>query len=413
MFNRAEIVDHQLVDVLRAERAPEGPARDAALPVLDGVEHAPSGHDLLELYDSQVTCRQLDLVAREMRARGESFYTIASAGHEGNAVVGRLLRHTDPAFLHYRSGALMAERARKLPAEHARFIDATLMSLAASRDEPIAGGRHKVWGSRPLWVLPQTSTIASHLPKAVGTALALDRARRIGALHPELARDSVVVCSFGDASANHSTSQGAINAACFATHQRLPVPLLLVCEDNQLGISVPTPSDWIERSLGARPGLSYVQADGLDIVDAYCKTAEAVALCRKRRQPVLLHLRVVRMLGHAGSDMEASYRSIDQIESTERLDPVLATARRLVALRLRTPEQVLARYQEIGAAVRDAATRVARAPRLTSAAEVLEPLAPLDEARVNAQAAASAPVERRREAFGEALPEQGAPKHMA
>jgi hypothetical protein len=43
----------------------------------------------------------------------------------------------------------------------------TVLSQAASAEDPIAGGRHKVWGSVPLWVLPQTSTIASQLPKAV------------------------------------------------------------------------------------------------------------------------------------------------------------------------------------------------------------------------------------------------------
>ena len=67
---------------------------------------------LLELFESQMTSRHLDLIARKLRARDAAFYTIGSSGHEGNAVLGRLTRHTDPAFLHYRSGALMVERSR-------------------------------------------------------------------------------------------------------------------------------------------------------------------------------------------------------------------------------------------------------------------------------------------------------------
>src|SRR5258705_11140571 len=55
-----------------------------------------------------------------------------------------------------------------------------LPSGARSREEPIAGGRHKVFGSHALAIPPQTSTIASHLPKAVGAAVALDRAARLG-----------------------------------------------------------------------------------------------------------------------------------------------------------------------------------------------------------------------------------------
>ena len=43
----------------------------------------------------------------------------------------------------------------------------------ASSEDPISGGRHKVIGSKKLNIPPQTSTIASHLPKAVGTAFSM------------------------------------------------------------------------------------------------------------------------------------------------------------------------------------------------------------------------------------------------
>ena len=42
-------------------------------------------------------------MARVLRVKNKVFYTIGSSGHEGNAMVARLTRHTDPAFLHYRS----------------------------------------------------------------------------------------------------------------------------------------------------------------------------------------------------------------------------------------------------------------------------------------------------------------------
>ena len=51
-----------------------------------------------------------------------------------------------------------------------------LLSFATSREDPISGGRHKVLGSKALMIPPQTSTIASHLPKAVGTAIGIRRA---------------------------------------------------------------------------------------------------------------------------------------------------------------------------------------------------------------------------------------------
>ena len=68
----------------------------------------------VEIFDAQLGSRHLDLAARWLRASGEGYYTIGSVGHEGNAAVAAALRPTDPALLHYRSGAffLRARRAR-------------------------------------------------------------------------------------------------------------------------------------------------------------------------------------------------------------------------------------------------------------------------------------------------------------
>ena len=245
------------------------------------------------IFEAQAGSRWLDVVARELQARGEGFYTIGSAGHESNALVAAELRLTDPALLHYRSGAFYLARAAQLPGSTGvRDVLQGLMGLA---DEPIAGGRHKVFGHRELNVIPQTSTIASHLPRAVGLAMALHRARRVG-VDPGYPTDAVVVCSFGDASANHSTAVGAINTALNASFRGLPVPILFVCEDNGLGISVPTPTGWIERAYGHRPGLRYDPADGSEPAAARAAIADAVTHVRTDREPVFLHLRTVRLL---------------------------------------------------------------------------------------------------------------------
>jgi len=79
-----------------------------------------------------------------------------------------------------------------------------ILSFAASSEDPVSGGRHKVLGGRDIMTSPQTSTIASHLPKAVGAAHSLCLGQG------DLPSDSVILCSFGDASSNHSTAQGAM-----------------------------------------------------------------------------------------------------------------------------------------------------------------------------------------------------------
>ena len=203
--------------------------------------------DLVQLFESQVTSRCLDLASRALASAGKTFYSIGSAGHEGNAAVARVFRKNDLAFLHYRSGAFLIERARKV-AGYTPIWDMAL-SFGACAEDPISGGRHKVIGSKSLFIPPQTSTIASHLPKAVGAAFSVPLSCTLRAKNKELDDDSVVLCSFGDASANHSTAQGAINAACWTSFRKLPLPLIFVCEDNGIGISVRTPVSYTHLTL--------------------------------------------------------------------------------------------------------------------------------------------------------------------
>src|SRR6478609_4487342 len=253
-----------------------------------------------ELLESMLLARHLDVAALDLRVRGAGHYTIGSSGHESNVVLGRLTRVTDPSLLHYRSAALQLERARQAPGvDGVRDI---ALSLVASSEEPVSAGRHKLFGGKALGIIPQTSTIASHLPRALGLAYALSWKRQQGSsAEPE---DAIVLCSFGDASVNHSSALGALNAAGWATHQNLPLPLLFVCEDNGLGVSVRAPSGWTELRLRALPHVRYFSAQGRDLEATYSEARAAVEYCRRARRPAILHLSCVRLLGHAGSDVD-------------------------------------------------------------------------------------------------------------
>lgn len=404
--DRAPLLDRKFLDGV-------GALEDRAPIALDAPVRAGSrltARAAIELFDAQLASRHVDFAARALRARGEGFYTIGSSGHEGNAAVAAALRPTDPAFLHYRSGAFFVARARQVPGQ-TPLLD-LLLSLCASTDDPISGGRHKVFGSHALAIPPQTSTIASHLPKAVGAAVTLDRAARLG-VGGAAPADAIIACTFGDASANHSTATGAINTAAWTSFQHLPVPVLFVCEDNGIGISVRTPVGWIASSYGNRSGLRYVWGDGLDLASAYDAACEAVDHVRSTRRPAFLHLRVVRLLGHAGSDVEQTYRPLVEIEADEAADPLLATARLLVESGARTVEQVRWQYEEVRARVAALADEAARRPRLASAAAVVAPLAPRDPQAIAEEAARPAPAAARAALWGGKLPEDERPGHLA
>ncbi len=125
---------------------PGGPGRpDLAAPVRPGSRL--DGGTLLAIFDSQAESRHLDFASRWMQQQGRGYYTISSAGHEGNAALAAALRPTDPALLHYRSGGFYCARAHQRSGIDP--IQDVLLGVAASADEPIAGGRHKVFGRAP------------------------------------------------------------------------------------------------------------------------------------------------------------------------------------------------------------------------------------------------------------------------
>lgn len=325
-----------------------------------------------ELLESMLLARHLDLAAHELRASGHGHYTICSTGHESNVVLGRLTRLTDPALLHYRSSALVIERARKFSKRD--IVEDIALSLVASAEEPTSGGRHKVFGSRPLGIIPQTSTISSHLPRALGLAVSLDLRARLG-VRRSLPDDSLVIASFGDASVNHSTALGAFNAAGWTAHQNLPAPLLFVCEDNGLGISVRSPPGWVELRLKALPHVRYFTAPGTDLSLVYQAANAAIEHVRTTRRPAVLHLLTERLLGHAGSDVDTAYRTPKEIEAALERDPVLAHALSLLAAGVLSSAELLELDQVLGERVRRAAERAVTRPKLESREQVMSTIA--------------------------------------
>ncbi len=327
---------------------------------------------LRALFAAQLESRHVDFAARWLQSEGKGYYTIGSAGHESNAALGLVTRPDDPALLHYRSGGFYAARAAR--AGRTGSVRDVLLSLTCSSRDPMSGGRHKVFGHPDLHIVPQTSTIGSHLPRAVGLAYSLDLARTLDRSTP-WPDDAIVVCSFGDASVNHSTVTGALNSASYLAHRGLACPVLLVCEDNRIGISTPSPRGWPGAALQSLPGITYLRADGADPSSLLEQTTRAVALVRETRHPAVMHLDAVRLMGHAGSDVEAAYRSRREIVQDYERDPLLGTARCLLAGGHATADQLLEWYEEVRDHVMGEAERVLDEPHLCSADEVMAPLA--------------------------------------
>ncbi len=369
-LDRAKVVNEQFVRCVKNHDFPKANSATSAK------KTQLSDPVLTELFTSQMESRLLDLKARELKHLNQGFYTIASSGHEGNAGVAQALRADDPALLHYRSGAFFMQRSKKALVDDP--IMDQLYSLVAAKACPASGGRHKVFGSEKMNVLAQTSTIASHLPKAVGLAYALSIAKKnqIPPSDLRFAMDSVVLVSFGDGSINHASAQVALNTLGWAKAHQIRMPMVLLCEDNGLSISYPTPKNWVESTMSQRVGIEYLKCDGTNVFDVYVQAQKACVMARKRGQPVFLHMTCKRLMGHAGSDIEFHYLNQEMIEAQERQDPLLHSARSMIEQGLMSDEDILQLYERIRLSVEQKAQAAIKAPKLTTVEDIKASIIP-------------------------------------
>jgi 2-oxoisovalerate dehydrogenase E1 component len=134
-------------------------------------------------------------------------------------------------------------------------------------------------------------------------------------------RDEVVYVSSGEGATSEGEFFESLNTACT---KRLPV--LYLIEDNQYAISVPvevqTAGGSISKLVANYPGLQIEECDGTDPLESYAALSRAVAHCRERKGPALVHAHVTRPYSHSLSDDEKLYRCDEEREDEVRRDPI-------------------------------------------------------------------------------------------
>ena len=256
-----------------------------------------------------------------------------------------------------------------------------MLGVVAAAVEPIAGGRHKVFGRKELAVIPMTSTIASHLPRAVGMALAIDRAARLGVPSPWRTTRS----SSARSATPRSTTRPRRRRSTRRRRSRTRVSRCRCsscARTTGSGSACPTPAGWVESALTAREQIRYEIAYGHDPAEVLGVARELAEWVRERRRPAVLHLRTVRYLSHAGADAEMAYRTPQAIRADYERDPILGTARWLVSAGSATQEELASDYLAARDEVREVALEVAALPQMTTAEQVMAPLAPRSPAVV-------------------------------
>ena len=229
-----------------------------------------------------------------------------------------------------------------------------MLGIVASTEDPIAQGRHKVWGSRPLWVPPQTSTIACHLPKAVGLAFA-SRGRVASACDRACPPTAIVPLLVRRCERKPRTALAAFNAARYAVRSGLPMPVLLSVRGQRHRHQRADARAAGSRNVRDRGRISAISTPTARLDEIWDAVAWRDRACA-RDAPADIPAPADRRdcVGHAGSDVEQTYRSLAEIEAIEAGDPLLRMRRALIETGAAAPESC--------ALVRDTRERVR--PRL-------------------------------------------------
>ena len=347
-----------------------GKAAGAANRSSDGTL-ALSREQWIRFYRTMFLSRRTDDRELLLKKQQKIFFQISGAGHEALlTAAGMAMRPGyDWFFPYYRDRALCLALGQSV-------LDQLLQAVGAGTDTQ-SGGRQMPshWTSKALNLVSPSSATGTQCLHAVGCA---EAGRYFGA-HPDAAKgnygptdyrawkdvqfqgDEVVYTSIGEGSTSQGEFWEALNSA---SNGKLPV--VFVVEDNGYAISTPvetnTPGGNISRLVANFPHFHFAEIDGTDAQASLAAMQEAVAYCRARKGPALVHGHVIRPYSHAQSDDERHYRVREELEADALRDPLGRMQAWLIQEGLLTEEEVNALERDVVEEVRQAADQALAAP---------------------------------------------------
>ena len=297
---------------------------------------------LLEFYESMVTMKLWDQTALRLLQEGRILAGYHSGRGQEAIPAGGVapLRREDYLMYAHRGFGYTIAKGMSLAA---MFGD--LMANTAGTTGGLGAGIPH-FADPELGILGQGGTLGSCFGIATGAAFS---AKYRGT-------DQVVVCFFGDGTANRGAFHESVNAAA-----AWKLPVVWICENNGYAVSVPvaesTAGRIVDRAAGY--GMPGVRINGMDVTEVYRATCEAVDRARAGEGPTLIEAMCHRFRGHYEGDPQV-YRTEEDTERLLALDPITNLAARLVADGIATEEgleELEVRVQDkIDRAVQEAST---------------------------------------------------------
>jgi 2-oxoisovalerate dehydrogenase E1 component alpha subunit len=260
---------------------------------------------LIALYRHMVVGRMVDERLVRLQLLGKSSFVAPSSGHEA-AQVGIALSvraGRDWVYPYYRDTALALALGWP-PSEMFGQMMGTRADPARGRQMPAHPG------SRALHMFTVASPIASHVPVAVGTALAQKLA---GA-------GDATVCTFGEGATSEGDWHAGLN---FAGAQGAPI--VFACENNRYAISVDLEHQTGSPTVAAKAhayGMPGYLVDGMDVLASYVVMRDLMAAARDGLGPALVEFTVYRYGPHSSADDDGVYRSKEEVAAWRARDPI-------------------------------------------------------------------------------------------
>jgi len=182
---------------------------------------------------------------------------------------------------------------------------AEMFAKATGSCKGMGGSMHIADAS--VGILGANGIVGGGIPIAVGAALTCKKR----------GEKNIAVSFFGDGATNEGAFHESLNMASVWN-----LPALFVCENNVYGFSthyrrVTNIENIADRA--AAYGMEGIVADGMDVLDIYKKTNEAVKKIREGGGPVLIECKTYRYMGHARFEKPV-YRTRDEVEEWKKRD---------------------------------------------------------------------------------------------
>jgi pyruvate dehydrogenase E1 component subunit alpha len=292
--------------------------------------------ELLEQYHLMVLIRHFEEKVAEMYTRGKiTGFCHLYAGEEAVAVGAiSALTNKDYVVSTYREhGHCLAKGTNP------RAVMAELFGKATGVSRGRGGSMHLFDANQRF--MGGYAIVGGGLPLAVGLGLSI-----VYKEEPE-----VVCCFFGDGALPQGAFHESLNMASL-----WKLPVIFICENNFYGMGTMVQNAICQEELYrfAEPyKMPGVRVDGMDVLEVYQATTEAIARAREADGPSLIEAVTYRFRGHSMSD-PGEYRSKREERIWQERDPIKRFRQLLIGERRLSEARLDAIDKEIDATIEDA-----------------------------------------------------------